>query len=47
MAKDDGEGTQLLRAMKTGEPSATDRLLSLVYAELHRLTYTPSSTRRG
>ena len=34
---DAGEVTQLLQAMKRGDPSASERLLPLVYAELHRL----------
>jgi hypothetical protein len=37
MTNNDGEVTQLLKALKSGEPSAADRLLPLVYAELHRL----------
>jgi RNA polymerase sigma-70 factor, ECF subfamily len=37
MTSDDGEITRLLKAMKRGDPSAVDRLLPLVYAELHRL----------
>jgi RNA polymerase sigma-70 factor, ECF subfamily len=37
MANDDGDVTQLLKAMTTGDPGAADRLLPLVYAELHRL----------
>jgi hypothetical protein len=37
MASDGGDVTQLLKAMKTGDPSAAERLLPLVYAELHRL----------
>ncbi len=32
-----GEVTQLLRAIKTGDPTAAERLLPLVYGELHRL----------
>lgn len=32
-----GEVTQLLKAMHAGDPSAAERLLPLVYAELHRL----------
>jgi RNA polymerase sigma-70 factor, ECF subfamily len=32
-----GEVTQLLRAMRHGEAGAADRLLPLVYSELHRL----------
>lgn len=37
MTSDDGEVTQLLKAMKSGDPSAMERLLPLVYSELHRL----------
>jgi RNA polymerase sigma-70 factor (ECF subfamily) len=32
-----GDVTQLLKAMHAGDPAAADRLLPLVYAELHRL----------
>jgi RNA polymerase sigma factor (TIGR02999 family) len=37
MTSDGGEVTQLLKAMKSGDPSAAELLLPLVYAELHRL----------
>ena len=37
MTNDKDDVTQLLKAMQTGEPSAAERLLPLVYAELHRL----------
>jgi RNA polymerase sigma-70 factor (ECF subfamily) len=37
MASDDGDVTQLLKAMTSGDPAAAERLLPLVYAELHRL----------
>lgn len=37
MTSDNGEVTQLLKAMKSGDPSAVERLLPLVYSELHRL----------
>ncbi len=37
MTSDGGEVTQLLRAMNDGDLAAADRLLPLVYAELHRL----------
>jgi RNA polymerase sigma-70 factor, ECF subfamily len=37
MGADDGEVTLLLRAMKSGDNSAADKLLPLVYNELHRL----------
>ena len=32
-----GEVTQLLKAMHNGDPAAADRLLPLIYSELHRL----------
>jgi RNA polymerase sigma-70 factor, ECF subfamily len=32
-----GDVTQLLKAMRAGDPAAADRLLPLVYSELHRL----------
>ena len=35
--EDYGEVTQLLKAMQGGDASAAERLLPLVYAELHRL----------
>jgi RNA polymerase sigma factor (TIGR02999 family) len=37
MCPDKGEVTLLLRAMKDGDPSAGEKLLPLVYRELHRL----------
>ena len=37
MKNDGGDVTQLLKAMKSGDPSAAERLLPMVYAELHRL----------
>jgi RNA polymerase sigma factor (TIGR02999 family) len=37
MTSDGGDVTQLLQAMTSGDPAAADRLLPLVYAELHRL----------
>jgi RNA polymerase sigma-70 factor (ECF subfamily) len=37
MSETDGEVTQLLKAMQRGEPDAADKLLPLVYSELHRL----------
>jgi RNA polymerase sigma factor (TIGR02999 family) len=37
MPSEQADTTQLLKAMKDGDPSAADRLLPLVYAELHRL----------
>jgi RNA polymerase sigma-70 factor, ECF subfamily len=37
MTSNGGDVTQLLQAMTSGDPTAADRLLPLVYAELHRL----------
>ena len=37
MTSNDGEVTQLLKAMNSGDLSAVERLLPLVYSELHRL----------
>jgi RNA polymerase sigma-70 factor, ECF subfamily len=37
MTSDGSEVTQLLKAMTSGDQSAAERLLPLVYAELHRL----------
>jgi len=37
MADDGGQVTQLLKAMRAGDPQAAQDLLPLVYAELHRL----------
>jgi RNA polymerase sigma-70 factor (ECF subfamily) len=37
MTSDGGDVTQLLKAMTSGDPAAEERLLPLVYAELHRL----------
>jgi RNA polymerase sigma-70 factor, ECF subfamily len=37
MTTDGGDVTQLLKAMKGGDSAAADRLLPLVYTELHRL----------
>jgi RNA polymerase sigma-70 factor (ECF subfamily) len=37
MTNDGGEVTQLLKAMTSGDPTAADRLLPLIYSELHRL----------
>jgi RNA polymerase sigma-70 factor (ECF subfamily) len=37
MCADDGEVTLLLRAMKSGDQTASEKLLPLVYSELHRL----------
>jgi RNA polymerase sigma-70 factor, ECF subfamily len=37
MTRDGGDVTQLLKAMASGDPAAGERLLPLVYAELHRL----------
>ena len=37
MCADKGEVTLLLNAMQSGDPTATEKLLPLVYTELHRL----------
>src|ERR1700760_179513 len=37
MCADDGEVTRLLKAMKSGDHTASEKLLPLVYSELHRL----------
>lgn len=37
MCADDGQVTLLLKAMKNGDQSAAEKLLPLVYEELHRL----------
>jgi RNA polymerase sigma factor (TIGR02999 family) len=37
MCADDGEVTLLLRAMNSGDHTASEKLLPLVYKELHRL----------
>lgn len=37
MCPEDGEVTLLLRAMKSGDRTASEKLLPLVYQELHRL----------
>jgi len=37
MGTDSGQVTQLLKAMRAGDPQAAQDLLPLVYAELHRL----------
>jgi RNA polymerase sigma-70 factor, ECF subfamily len=37
MCAADGEVTLLLKAMKNGDESASEKLLPLVYSELHRL----------
>jgi RNA polymerase sigma-70 factor (ECF subfamily) len=37
MGDDGGQVTQLLKAMRAGDPQAAQDLLPLVYAELHRL----------
>jgi RNA polymerase sigma factor (TIGR02999 family) len=37
MGTDSGQVTQLLKAMRAGDPHAAQELLPLVYAELHRL----------
>jgi ECF sigma factor len=47
MTNNDGEVTPLLKALKSGEPSAAERLLPLVYAELHRLASSYMRTADG
>jgi RNA polymerase sigma factor (TIGR02999 family) len=37
MCAEDGEVTRLLKAMKSGDQAASEKLLPLVYKELHRL----------
>jgi RNA polymerase sigma-70 factor (ECF subfamily) len=37
MGADQGEVTLLLKAMQSGDPTASEKLLPLVYEELHRL----------
>jgi RNA polymerase sigma factor (TIGR02999 family) len=37
MCAEDGEVTRLLKAMKSGDHTASEKLLPLVYQELHRL----------
>ena len=37
MCADDGQVTLLLRAMKNGDKSAAEKVLPLIYGELHRL----------
>src|ERR1700747_1847203 len=37
MSADHGEVTLLLKAMQSGDPTASEKLLPLVYGELHRL----------
>lgn len=37
MEQDHGQVTELLKALRTGDPVAAERLLPMVYAELHRL----------
>jgi RNA polymerase sigma-70 factor, ECF subfamily len=37
MCAEDGEVTRLLKAMKSGDQTASEKLLPLVYEELHRL----------
>ena len=40
MGEDKGEVTLLLKAMQSGDPTAHEKLLPLVYKELHRLAET-------
>lgn len=37
MDEDHGQVTQLLKALRTGDPAAAEKLLPMVYSELHRL----------
>jgi RNA polymerase sigma-70 factor, ECF subfamily len=37
MCADKGEVTLLLNSMQSGDPTATEKLLPLVYTEIHRL----------
>ena len=37
MKSNPGEVTRLLKAMRAGDATAADRLLPLVYSELHRI----------
>lgn len=46
MATDQGQVTQLLKAMNRGDRSAADQLLPLVYTELHRLAKSYMSRER-
>ena len=47
MCPDAGEVTLLLKAMQSGDPTATEKLLPLVYEELHRLAKSYMRRERG
>jgi len=47
MDADKGEVTLLLRAMQSGDPTASEKLLPLVYKELHRLAESYMRRERG
>ena len=47
MCADKGEVTLLLNAMQSGDPAATEKLLPLVYTELHRLAASYMRRERG
>ena len=47
MCPDAGEVTLLLKAMQSGDPTASEKLLPLVYKELHRLATSYMRRERG
>jgi RNA polymerase sigma-70 factor, ECF subfamily len=47
MCAENGEVTLLLRAMQGGDPTASEKLLPLVYRELHRLAKSYMRRERG
>ena len=47
MCPDAGEVTLLLKAMQSGDPTASEKLLPLVYNELHRLAKSYMRRERG
>jgi RNA polymerase sigma-70 factor (ECF subfamily) len=47
MCPDAGEVTLLLKAMQSGDPTASEKLLPLVYEELHRLAKSYMRRERG
>jgi RNA polymerase sigma-70 factor (ECF subfamily) len=47
MCADNGEVTLLLKAMQSGDPTASEKLLPLVYNELHRLAASYMRRERG
>jgi RNA polymerase sigma-70 factor, ECF subfamily len=47
MCPDAGEVTLLLKAMQSGDPTASEKLLPLVYKELHRLAESYMRRERG